>query len=90
MMGNVPVEDKDLASQWPKDLYETLTSADVKHMAYVPDAGHTSLINLFSADPSVNTNVLTTEEEGIAIACGATKEAVPLPLSDPNESGVPA
>ncbi len=71
MMGNVPVEDKDLASQWPKDLYETLKSADVKHMAYVPDAGHTSLINLFSADPSVNTNVLTTEEEGIAIACGA-------------------
>ena len=71
MMGNVPVEDKDLANQWPKDLYETLKSADVKHMTYVPDAGHTSLIDLFSADRSVNTNILTTEEEGIAIACGA-------------------
>ena len=35
-------------------------------MAYVPDAGHATLIDLFSADPDVSSNVLTTEEEGIA------------------------
>ena len=40
-------------------------------MAYVPDAGHTTLINLFSADPQVASTVLTTEEEGVAIAAGA-------------------
>ena len=40
-------------------------------MAYVPDAGHARLIELFHADASVTTNVLTTEEEGIAIAAGA-------------------
>jgi sulfopyruvate decarboxylase TPP-binding subunit len=40
-------------------------------MAYVPDAGHTSLIQLLSADPDVISNVLTTEEEGVAIAAGA-------------------
>jgi sulfopyruvate decarboxylase alpha subunit len=40
-------------------------------MSYVPDAGHTALIELFHADPDVTCNVLTTEEEGIAIAAGA-------------------
>jgi len=39
-------------------------------MSYVPDAGHTTLINMFNADSDVITNVLTTEEEGIAIATG--------------------
>jgi sulfopyruvate decarboxylase alpha subunit len=37
----------------------------------VPDAGHSTLIKLFNADPEVAANVLTTEEEGIAIAAGA-------------------
>src|SRR6185369_8640563 len=36
-----------------------------------PDAGHTTLIELFHADGDVVTNVLTTEEEGVAIAAGA-------------------
>jgi sulfopyruvate decarboxylase alpha subunit len=40
-------------------------------MAYVPDAGHSTLIELFSADKEVVSNVLTTEEEGVAIASGA-------------------
>jgi sulfopyruvate decarboxylase alpha subunit len=40
-------------------------------MSYVPDAGHSALIKLFAADPEVVSNVLTTEEEGIAIAAGA-------------------
>ncbi len=40
-------------------------------MSYVPDAGHTSLINLLSNDAEVTCNVLTSEEEGVAIAVGA-------------------
>ena len=59
------------SSKWPSDIYRVLKAADVRQMAYVPDAGHTTLINLFSADPDVISNVLTTEEEGIAIAAGA-------------------
>lgn len=52
-------------------LYQALRAADVSHMAFVPDAGHTRLISLFQNDPDVVTNVLTTEEEGIAIGVGA-------------------
>ena len=58
-------------AKWASDLYRILKAADVRQMAYVPDAGHTTLINLFSADPDVISNVLTTEEEGIAVAAGA-------------------
>lgn len=61
---------RDLNHDWPTALYETLKAADVRHMSYVPDAGHTTLINLLNEDADVTTNVLTTEEEGIAIAAG--------------------
>jgi sulfopyruvate decarboxylase alpha subunit len=56
---------------WPGELYRLLKAADVRQMAFVPDAGHSTLIRLFSADPQVTCNVLTTEEEGVAIAAGA-------------------
>ena len=61
----------DLANDWPEALYATLKAAGVGHMAYVPDAGHSSLIRRFNADADVISNVLTTEEEGIAVATGA-------------------
>jgi len=57
--------------QWPAAVYRILKAANVRQMAYVPDAGHSTLIDLFSTDPAVASNVLTTEEEGIAIAAGA-------------------
>jgi sulfopyruvate decarboxylase alpha subunit len=59
------------ANKWASDVYRVLKAADVRQMSYVPDAGHTTLINLFSADPEVVSNVLTTEEEGIALSVGA-------------------
>ena len=62
---SVPAED------WPEALYQTLKAAGVGLMAYVPDAGHSSLIKRFSGDNAVVTNVLSTEEEGISIASGA-------------------
>ena len=62
---------RTVTSDWPLALFEILKSADVRQMTYVPDAGHSRLIELFSEDPSVATTVLTTEEEGIAIAAGA-------------------
>lgn len=62
---------RDLSSEWPVALYETLKAANVSHMSYVPDAGHSTLIRLFVEDPQVVANVLTTEEEGVAIAAGS-------------------
>ena len=56
---------------WPTELHRVLKSSGVRQMAYVPDAGHTALIEMFHADPDVTCNVLTTEEDGIAIAAGA-------------------
>jgi sulfopyruvate decarboxylase alpha subunit len=40
-------------------------------VGYVPDAGHAQLIAAAHADPEMQTVVLTTEEEGIALAAGA-------------------
>lgn len=62
---------RDPSTEWPLALYETLKAAGVGHMSYVPDAGHSTLIRLFGADPDVVANVLTTEEEGVAIAAGS-------------------
>ena len=59
------------APSWPADLHRVLKASGVRQMSYVPDAGHTALIELFHADSDVTCNVLTTEEEGIAIAAGA-------------------
>ena len=56
---------------WPRELYRVLKAAQIRQMSYVPDAGHAKLIDLFGADKDVISNVLTTEEEGIAIAAGA-------------------
>lgn len=60
-----------MASGWPAELYGLLKQAQVRQVSYVPDAGHAQLIKLFEADPEIVCNVLTTEEEGIAIAAGA-------------------
>lgn len=62
---------RDLANEWPLELYDRLKANGIRQMSFVPDAGHTTLINLLSADPEVVTNVLTTEEEGVAIAVGS-------------------
>jgi sulfopyruvate decarboxylase alpha subunit len=59
------------SGKWASDVYRVLKAAKVRQMAYVPDAGHTTLINLLSADPDIVSNVLTTEEEGVALSAGA-------------------
>ena len=61
----------EASPSWPVDLHRVLKANDVRQMAYVPDAGHTALINLFLADAEVASTVLTTEEEGVAVAAGA-------------------
>lgn len=66
--GDQAVEE---ASPWARIIYDELMAAGVRQMTYVPDAGHARLIQLFQATPEVRSTVLTTEEEGVAIAAGA-------------------
>jgi len=56
---------------WPDELHVALRQARVTQASYVPDAGHARLIQLLRADTAITTTVLTTEEEGIALAAGA-------------------
>jgi sulfopyruvate decarboxylase alpha subunit len=59
------------AVDWPDRLFETLKRADIRQVGYVPDAGHSRLIDRCRADPDLRDVVLTTEEEGVALAAGA-------------------
>jgi sulfopyruvate decarboxylase alpha subunit len=56
---------------WPDRLFETLKRADIRQVGYVPDAGHARLIDRCRADSDIRDVVLTTEEEGVALAAGA-------------------
>src|SRR3546814_8563366 len=52
-------------------VYNIRNTAGMRQRSYGPDAGHARLIDLSLATPDIASNVLTTEEEGIAIAAGA-------------------
>ena len=56
---------------WQDSLFDTLKSNNVKLVTYVPDAGHAHVIKRAHEDSSMRAVVLTTEEEGVAFACGA-------------------
>ncbi len=58
-------------TDWPAEIFDALKQADVRQVGYVPDAGHSKLINACIADESIDATVLTTEEEGVALAAGA-------------------
>ncbi len=60
-----------LTRDWPLEVFNTLKDARVSQISYVPDAGHSKLIELFLTDPDAVSTVLTTEEEGIGLAAGA-------------------
>jgi sulfopyruvate decarboxylase alpha subunit len=58
-------------TSWQARVYAALKAARIAQIGYVPDAGHAHLIDAAHADPAMRTVVLTTEEEGIALAAGA-------------------
>lgn len=58
-------------AEWPDRLFATLKRADIGQVGYVPDAGHARLIERCRADAAIRDVVLTTEEEGVALAAGA-------------------
>jgi sulfopyruvate decarboxylase alpha subunit len=64
--------DTDTAAPaWQESVFRILKKAGIRQVAYVPDAGHAQTIQLAKDDPQVRDIVLTSEEEGVAVACGA-------------------
>ena len=59
------------AGQWPDQLFAAIKRGGVRQVGYVPDAGHARLIDRCRADADIHDVVLTTEEEGVALAAGA-------------------
>jgi len=58
-------------TDWRDQLYDSFKRAGIAQVGYVPDAGHSRLIQLCSDDPDIRAVPLTTEEEGVALAAGA-------------------
>ena len=56
---------------WPDELFDVVKGAQIRQVGYVPDAGHARLIARCHDDATMQAVVLTTEEEGIALAAGA-------------------
>ncbi len=63
--------NNDPEQNWPADIFALLQEHEVRQVAYVPDAGHTRLIDMCRADENMRAVPLTTEEEGIALLAGA-------------------
>ena len=57
---------------WPDLIHAHFKRDGVRQVGYVPDAGHSRLINLCKQDNDITDVVLTTEEEGIGLVAGAT------------------
>lgn len=58
-------------SPWQEDIFNVLKLGNIRQVAYVPDAGHAHVIRRVHAEPSMRGIVLTSEQEGVAIAAGA-------------------
>ena len=61
----------DTAPNWPDDIFTTLQRFDVRQVPYVPDAGHSKLIQRVLGSSTMRGIPLTTEEEGVALLAGA-------------------
>jgi sulfopyruvate decarboxylase alpha subunit len=61
----------ETAAIWPEQIFAILQRFDVRQVPYVPDAGHSQLIERVLGSSSMRGIVLTTEEEGVALLAGA-------------------
>jgi sulfopyruvate decarboxylase alpha subunit len=61
----------EITPSWPEHIFEILQRFDVRQVPYVPDAGHSQLIERVLASKSMRGIPLTTEEEGVALLVGA-------------------
>ena len=58
------------ATSWPEEIFAILQRFDVRQVPYVPDAGHSLLIQRVLGS-TMRGIALTTEEEGVALLLGA-------------------
>lgn len=58
-------------NDWPDEIFAALKAADVRQVAYVPDAGHSRLITACNGDNDLHAIPLTNEMEGPAVLAGA-------------------
>lgn len=56
---------------WPDQIFACLKAGGIRQVGYVPDAGHARLIQRCRDDAEIADVLLTTEEEGVALAAGA-------------------
>ena len=68
MSQRTPASDQ---ADWRDDVFAALKAAHIRQVGYVPDAGHSRLIERCQADPEIRGIALTSEEEGIGLAAGA-------------------
>jgi sulfopyruvate decarboxylase alpha subunit len=61
----------ETAASWPEEIFRILQRFDVRQVPYVPDAGHSQLIERVLGAASMRAIPLTTEEEGVALLAGA-------------------
>ena len=61
---------------WQADVFRVLKEQGVKHVVYVPDAGHSTAIRMAESYNDIHAVLLTTEEEGIGYLAGAQLHAV--------------
>ncbi len=61
----------EASAAWPDHIYAALKANGITQVALVPDAGHSRLIKRCLADNEMTVVTLTTEEEGVALLCGA-------------------
>ena len=65
------MSSQEAEQSWQEDVFRVLKAHDVKHVVFVPDAGHSAAIRMSYDDPEIKAVVLTTEEEGIGYLAGA-------------------
>src|ERR1700745_593301 len=66
-----PETTPESAPIWTDAIFAILQRFDVRQVPYVPDAGHSRLIERVLASSTMRGIPLTTEEEGVALMVGA-------------------
>ena len=56
---------------WPGTIHSHFRRVGIRQVGYVPDAGHSRLIQLCKSDEGIADVVLSTEEEGVGLVAGA-------------------
>jgi sulfopyruvate decarboxylase alpha subunit len=56
---------------WHDAIFDSFKRVGIRQVGYVPDAGHSRLIELCVKDPEIADVVLTSEQEGVGLVAGA-------------------